>query len=140
MFSPKTLTLAGFIAFSLASPVLAAEPYVTAKTLDITVLIPPPPVTGSAEDQADLKAVLEAQAHASQARKAQALADSDEQIYTMFGAILGEKFTAANLPKTTEFFARVGKSEGRTIDPAKDLFKRVRPFLAHADVKARPSP
>jgi acid phosphatase (class A) len=144
MFSARKFALSTVVAFSLASPAFAADsavPYVTSKMLDLSVLIPPPPVTGSPEDLADVKAAFEAQSHASDARKAQAAADADEAVYTMFGNVLGAKFNEASLPKTTALFARVGKSEGRTLDPAKDAFKRIRPFIAHPEILpiAKPS-
>ncbi len=125
--------LAGITAASLEAK--AAEPYLTAAQLDLTALIPPPPQPGSDADKADVAAVLAAQANASEARKAGALADSDQSIYQVFTPVLGEKFTKANTPKAAAFFERIGKSEGATLNPAKDIFKRVRPWIAHTDIK-----
>ncbi len=143
MISARKLALTTVFALSFANAAFAADhsqAYVTDKMLDLSVLIPPPPATGSAEDQADVKAAFDAQSHASEARKAQAAADANEAVYNMFGIVMGDKFTQANLPKTTAFFERVGESEGATLDPAKDVFKRVRPFLAHPEIKAIAKP
>lgn len=118
----------------------AADPYLTGKMLNLTVLIPPPPVKGSVDDKADMMAVLDAQARASDARKAQALADSDETIYVMFTSVVGDKFIAASTPKAAKFFERIGDSEDDTLDAAKPYFGRVRPWIANPEVKAIAKP
>lgn len=141
MTRPTRALLASFIALSLVSPALHAEPYVTAKMMDIATLMLPPPVTGSPADLADLAAVRAAQAHASEARKAQALTDSEETIFVMFTSVLGGRFVPATLPKASALFARVSESEDDTLDAAKPIFGRVRPWMAYPDVKpfAKPS-
>jgi acid phosphatase (class A) len=120
---------------AIALPAMAAEPYLTAKMLDLTKLVPPPPAKGSPADLADMQAVLAAQADASDARKAQALADSDETVYAMFSPVLGAKFTAAATPKAAAMFERLGESEDDALDAAKPYFGRTRPWLANPDVK-----
>lgn len=131
------------VVFTIASvaPVFAVDPYVTAKMLDLTALLPPPPAKGSEADKADMAAAVAAQAHASDARKAQALVDSDETIYVVYSAVLGDKFVAATTPKIALLFARIGESENNTVDAAKPYFGRMRPWLANPDIKAiaRPS-
>jgi acid phosphatase (class A) len=136
----RRLVLGCLLAVGLAQPAFAADPYVTSKMLDLTVLVPPPPAPGSDADKADMAAVLSAQAHASDARKAQALADSEESIYVVYGALLGDKFNAANTPKAASMFARIGESEDDTLDAAKPYFGRVRPWLANPEVKAIAKP
>ncbi len=140
MIATRRLLLASALAASLVAPALAAEPYITAKMMDLTVLVPPPPPKGSAADLADMKAVLDTQAAASDARKAQALADSDETVYVMFAGLLGPKFTPATTPKTAQMFARIGDSEDDTLDAAKPYFGRVRPWLANDAVKPYAKP
>lgn len=140
MNASRRLLLTTALSLALAFPAFAAEPYVTGKMLDLTVLVPPPPAKGSDADKADMQAVLEAQAHASDARKAQALADSDETVYVMFTPVLGEKFTAANTPKAAHLFERIGDSEDDTLDAAKPFFGRIRPWIANTDVKAIAKP
>ena len=140
MLSPMRLLLAGSLAFSLAVPALGAEPYITSKTMDVASLMQPPPVKGSPADVADMRAVLDAQAGASDARKAQALTDSSENISVIFGDVLGPKFVAAGLPATGKLFDRIGVSETGTLDPAKPVFGRVRPWLANPEVKTYAKP
>ena len=132
--------LAAVAVFALASPGWAADPYLTGKMLDPTVLVPPPPVKGSPADLADMQAVLDAQAAASDARKHQALVDSDETVFVMFTPVLGETFNAAALPKAAAMFERIGASEDDTLDAAKPYFGRVRPWLANPAVKAIAKP
>jgi acid phosphatase (class A) len=124
----------------LATPASAAEPYITAKAMDLAVLVPPPPAKGSAADAADMRAVLAAQAHASPARRARTLPDSDETVFVMFGGLVGPKFAPATLPKTTAMFERIGDSEDDTLDAIKPVFGRVRPWLANPAVKAYAKP
>jgi acid phosphatase (class A) len=141
MISTKRLLLAGCFALSLAVPAFAADPYLTGKMLDLVPLMAPPPVKGSPADMADLQAVIDAQAHASEARKAQTVVDSEETIYVMFSSVLGAKFVPAALPKTSELFARISASEDDTLDAAKPAFGRPRPWMGHPDqVKAIAKP
>lgn len=135
----STALVATLIATS-ATPSFAAEPYVTAKMLDLTVLVPPPPAKGSDADKLDMMAVLAAQANASDARKAQALADSDEVVFFVFSSVMGDKFDAANMPKVAKLFERIAESEADTLDAAKPIFGRVRPWLASPEVKAIAKP
>jgi acid phosphatase (class A) len=130
----RRLLLTTALAVSLAMPAFAAEPYITGKMMDLTVLVPPPPAKGSDADKADMQAVIDAQANASDARKAQALVDSNESAFDMFTSVLGDKFVAANTPKAATMFERIGDSENDTLDAAKPFFGRIRPYLANPDV------
>ncbi len=131
----KRTMLAVCLASAIISPSFAAEPYVTAKILDVSTLLPPPPVDGSAIDRAELAAVIDLQAHTTEPRRAQAVVDAKESIYTLYTPVLGAKFDPANLPATTALFDRVGASEGPTVNPAKKVFGRARPFQAHPEVQ-----
>jgi acid phosphatase (class A) len=140
LISLKHLLLAGCFAFSLSGPAIAKDPYVTAAMVDIARLMPPPPAKGSPAEAADMQAVLDAQAHASDTRKAQALTDSKENIHVVFNSVLGDTFATANLPKTTKLFERIGDSESATLDAAKPVFARQRPWIANPAVKAYATP
>lgn len=119
-----------------ALPAASAEaPYVTAARLDLVLFLPPPPVSGSALDLAEMREVVALQASRSPERAAQSKTDSDETIYVMFSEIVGPKFKAANLPKLDMLFRRVGASEDETVDPVKKVFRRPRPFQANPEVK-----
>lgn len=140
MISFKHLLLAGCFAFSLSGPAFAKDPYVTSAMVDIATLMPPPPAKGSPAEAADMQAVLDAQTHATDARKAQALADSKENIHVVFDSVLGDTFATATLPKTTKLFERIGDSESATLDAAKPVFGRQRPWIANTAVKAYAEP
>jgi acid phosphatase (class A) len=115
-------------------PVLAGEPpYLTAKQLDLRMMLPPPVAAGTARDKEEQDAVIAAQKAASPERIALAAADAEESVFDMFARTLGPAFAPANLPKASVFFARVGASEDDVVDPAKPFFGRVRPFLANPD-------
>jgi acid phosphatase (class A) len=140
MLPSVRLLVACCAALCAALPALAAEPYLTAGTLDLAALLPPPPPKDSAAGAADMQAVLDAQAHASGARKAQAATDAGESVDVMFREVLGPKFVLADLPRTTAFFARVGATESVTVDAAKKVFGRVRPWKDNPAVAALPKP
>lgn len=126
------------LALLLAAPFSALagpQPYLTAEKLDLTLLLPPPPPAGGAVEKAEIEAVIAAQRTASPERIALGARDAEEDVFTMFAAVMGERFAPANLPFATEFFARVGESEDETVDPAKKKFARVRPWMASTDVK-----
>ncbi len=140
MIASRRLLLASAFAAALVFPAFAAEPYVTNKTMDLAVLMQPPPVKGSAVDKSDMQAVLDAQAAASDARKRLAFEDSAETVYVMFGSVFGPKFTEQTTPKMNALHERIAESEAGTLDPIKPVFGRVRPWLANPDVKAIAQP
>ena len=60
------------LCLAVTQPARAQEaPYITPATMGLIRLLAPPPDEGSAEDQADLRAVLAAQAAAGPGRRAQ---------------------------------------------------------------------
>ncbi|TBW39252.1 phosphatase PAP2 family protein [Siculibacillus lacustris] len=130
----RRLVLAAGLFCAVAAPTFAADaPYLTAEKLDLRNFLPPAIVAGSPADLAERTAVVAAQKAASPERIALAQHDADETVWVIFGKTLGDKFTAAALPLTDRFFARVGDSEDLVVDPAKPFFGRVRPFLAAPD-------
>ena len=133
----RSAPIATLLALLLAPlPLLAGPPpYLTAKQLDVTLMLPPPPAKGSALEQQEVAAVIATQKAASPERIALGAHDAAEDIFTMFSATLGDRFAAAALPTASVFFERVGDSEDETVDPAKKVFARLRPFLTSTDVK-----
>jgi acid phosphatase (class A) len=121
-----------------APAVFAAEPgpYLSAKQLDLTIMLPPPPAAGSVMEKSESAGVIAVQKNASPERIKLASEDAEETVFAMFTRTLGNRFAAANLPKATIFFTRVMSSETAVVDPAKKLFGRVRPFLANSEIKA----
>lgn len=125
------------VALLAAVPVAARDmPYLTAQELDLVSFLPPPVV-----DPEQLAMVLAAQRAATPGRIEQAMRDVDESPDTMFGAALGKPLDATTLPNMTRLFSRLRATEDAVTGPAKVAFKRVRPYMSSAEIKAlvRPS-
>lgn len=130
----RKLTVLLLVAFvqtgAAAVPVWAedAKPFITAKELDLTKFLAPPPANNSPEMQSELAEVLTLQVTRTPEMVARAQADAEENVWR-FADVLGPKFTKDTLPKTDAFFARIVETEGAVVDPAKDFWKRPRPHL-----------
>ncbi|MDF3150443.1 phosphatase PAP2 family protein [Mesorhizobium sp. XAP10] len=103
-----------------------AQPFVTNKDVDLTMILPPPPANDSAQTKAELGEVLMLQVTRTPEMVASAVADADENVWR-FANVMGPKFNKETLPKFSAFFDRVVATEGAVIDPAKDIWKRPRP-------------
>jgi len=103
-----------------------AQPFVTAKDIDLTRILPPPPANDSAETKAELGVVLTLQVTRTPEMEASAKADVEEDVWR-FANVMGPKFTKEALPHFAAFFDRVVATEGAVVDPAKDVWKRPRP-------------
>jgi acid phosphatase (class A) len=118
-------------ALLFALPAFAAEqPYLAPAQVDLLRLLPPPPSDGP-----ELAQVLEAQRARTPERAAQAAADAQETVFAMFRPVLGERFVAAAAPLATALFDRLGATEESVVGPAKNGFRRKRPFLESPDVQ-----
>jgi acid phosphatase (class A) len=137
MISRRSLALATAATLLFTVPAFAdgLPPYLGPKQLDLTIMLPPPPPSGSAMQASEIQAVIAIQKNASPERIKLAIADAKETVFDMYTRTFGDKFAAANLPKATPFFERVTESEDDTVDPAKKFFARVRPFLASSEIK-----
>jgi acid phosphatase (class A) len=100
--------------------------YLNPGRLDLTVLLPPPPDVATAQSRADEAQVAAAVAGRSRTQLFQA---EDASVRTVFfyTPAIGEGFTAARLPVTARFFARVGSDVKNLIDAAKEHWDRPRP-------------
>jgi acid phosphatase (class A) len=129
-----------FIGLLIALPAYADDvpllPYVTKNDVDIIKFLPDPIIAGSADDLLDQQKIIEVQKSASSERIKRANDDVTETVFAMFGALIGDQFTAEHLPITAHFFARIGKCEGAIVDVAKQKFGRLRPFMANPQIKA----
>jgi acid phosphatase (class A) len=100
--------------------------YINPTQLDLTVLLPPPPDQGSAQQSADQAQVAAAVAARSPAELSEAEEYSKRDVF-LFAPAIGAGFTAARLPLTARFFGRVGSDVERLIDDAKEYWERPRP-------------
>ncbi|MEI8713854.1 acid phosphatase [Mesorhizobium sp. ISC11] len=103
-----------------------AQPFVTNKDVDLTMILPPPPANDSAQTKAELGEVLMLQVTRTPEMVASAVADAEENVWR-FANVMGPKFNKETLPKFSAFFDRVVATEGAVVDPAKDIWKRPRP-------------
>jgi acid phosphatase (class A) len=125
------------LALVAAVPAAARDlPYLTKQDLDLASILPPPVV-----DPEQLALVLAAQRAATPERIEQARRDVDESPDTMFGAVLGKSLDEQALPAMARLFSRMRDTEDAVVGPAKKAFKRGRPYMSSAEVKAlvRPS-
>lgn len=107
--------------------------YVTSKIMLERVLAPPPAPDSKAQE-ADLKAVLDAQRKRSKSEVEASRADAQISAFRI-GDVLGPKFTAENLPFTAQFLRRATADMGDAISSAKKHFNRTRPYNASNKVK-----
>jgi acid phosphatase (class A) len=106
-----------------------------AAPVDIIQLLPPPPAENSAEQQADLAAVLDAQraAHAD-GTIAHAVADV-QQSCGRFSDALGEDLTSARDARVLAFLDQTARRGALISGPAKKYWKRTRPYAFSAEVE-----
>ncbi len=101
---------------------------------DLTLLLAPPPAQDSEQTKAEIKEIKNYQSTRTKDQEAYAQADVEKSVFR-FKTILGDKFTAENLPLTAALFEKALKVSKDTVDPAKDFFNRPRPFVFDASVK-----
>jgi acid phosphatase (class A) len=123
-------------AAGLAQPALAEEgqPYFGPEAVDLSVLLVPPPATGSTAARAELDELKALQAAASEDRKQQAIADAGRN-YQRFAATTSlAAVDAARLPLTVALIQRVLDTVEAVTAPAKRFFNRPRPPLEDATI------
>ncbi len=101
--------------------------YIASTTVDLTELLAPPPAKGSAAAQADLDAVLRAQAARTPDSVAEAQADALVSVFR-FADVLGPAFLSERLPRTNTLFTLVGRDATAIGRRAKDYWLRPRPY------------
>jgi acid phosphatase (class A) len=123
-------------AATAASPVAVSEPHTLfGQQVDIVALLPPPPREDSAEQQADLAAVLEAQraAHANGGIP-HALADVQSSC-GRFSDALGYDLTSADAARVLSFLDQTARQGSLISVPAKRYWRRTRPYAYSPDVE-----
>jgi acid phosphatase (class A) len=99
--------------------------------VDTTVFIPAPPEANGALELAE-RAVVRGPWTA--ARRQQALEDNAIDPFAAFDSVLGDNFTGANFPATATLLTRVGRAAGYAGDPAKFVYRRLRPFVSDSAI------
>ncbi len=113
----------------------AARHYLPPGAPDVVNLLPPPPLMGSPEQAADLDTVRRVVHTATSNEVAAAFAERHFSVFN-FSGVIGEFFTATNLPRTTAFFKKVQADARAVTALGKDYFHRDRPFTADPSLAA----
>jgi len=108
---------------------------VTPEQLNMAAVLPAPPAGNSPRGRAELAEVHHIQATRTEAMIADAKADDAEEDMFVFKDVLGEKFTAANLPATGLLSTHMHNDEGIIVNPAKTFFAKARPSNFDPTVK-----
>ncbi|WP_243313289.1 acid phosphatase [Fundidesulfovibrio agrisoli] len=128
-FLGLAVLLCGLLSGLLAGNGLAAKPhFLPAASLDLAAVLPPPPADGSPRNKAELMEMLRLQRTRTPAMVAFALADVERSPFR-FADVLGAAFNKQNLPGVEALFAAILEDATLQIDPAKQRWNRLRPFL-----------
>ena len=114
-----------------ATPV-GQDGYLASNALDSASVAPPPPAPGSPRAEADRKVFLATRGMAGSPRWALAARDNDQSVGATlqdFSCALGVQVDAASAPATVQLFNRLIPDAHRTVETAKQMFNRKRPFL-----------
>jgi acid phosphatase (class A) len=109
--------------------------FVSPEQLPVASILPGPPANGSAQAKAELAQVHQLQDTRDAARIAHVQADDGEEDIFVYKDVVGEGFNAAALPLTALLSAHIHSDEGVIVNPAKELFRKRRPFNFDATVK-----
>jgi len=96
-------------------------------------LLAPPPILGSAEQNADLETVRNVYHAATSNDLAAAYSEKKFSVFNFTGSV-GSYFVEANLPKTAAFFAQIQEDAATVTDLGKDYFKRPRPYTTDTNL------
>ncbi len=120
-----------------AGPVVGADRppgFMAPDAVDVIVLLPPPPITGSPEQLADLAAVANARNSCPANDLAVALEQNRGLNVFNLAPFLGGNFNAARLPKTARFFSHVQQDTSQLVVIAKKHWKRLRPSVVDTNL------
>ena len=112
----------------------AAVHFVGAGAFDLAAILPAPPAPGSLAAQADLEAVLQAQAWRTPEQVAWAKLTEKDEVFNN-ASVLGAWFAKEKLPLTAALFKNLGDDVYAVGEAAKNLHLRLRPYRADARVQ-----
>lgn len=118
-----------------AHPAPAATHFIAATAVDLRALVPAAPAPDSLEQRAELEVLYHLQLERTPAQVARARLVNTEDAFVFGSDVLGEWFTAANLPQTAAFLALVAEDLTPFNSAAKSLFQRRRPPFLDARIK-----
>jgi acid phosphatase (class A) len=111
-------------------PASGAGLYIDPAQLHLDYVLPPPPPAdkNSEAEKADLAELHRIEQARTPAQVVAAQADEREMDIFVYRTVLGEKFSAANLPLTARLSDGVHREASAAIGPLKDYFRRLRPY------------
>lgn len=120
------------LSLAAALPALAQGQahYLSRADLDLASVLGEPPQPGSGEQERDLAGLLWAQERRTPAQIQAAQAPNELGVF-QFSDALGATFREDALPLTAAFFKTVQQDTLDILEPAKNRWKRPRPFLTH---------
>jgi acid phosphatase (class A) len=125
----KILLSLACVAALYAGPTLARDAaFVSAEQINAFQVLPEPPTSTSQVTQAELLELHRIESTRTPEQVERAMADDKNESIFIFQALMGEAFTAAKLPLTAALSAKLNNDESVNTDPAKNGFKRVRPY------------
>jgi acid phosphatase (class A) len=135
----RTLLICGLSCLVLAQT-SARSPrpalFVSLAQLNVAVLLPSPSASDSAATRRDLAELHQIQETRTAAQIASARDDEAEKDIFIFRNVLGDKFKRAALPLTAALSSHIVTNEGVIVSPAKNFFRRTRPY--HFDPTLKP--
>ena len=136
---------AGVIALALASTIASApagaQRYLSGPGVALTGVLPPPPATGSIEDEADRAAFRMTRAQEGSPRWRQAINDADETVPAMladFSPAAGRSLSVQATPALARLLTRMRGDVAAAVNAVKPLYARRRPFLVDAGPVCQP--
>jgi acid phosphatase (class A) len=129
LLSAFALCLATSSAFALSD-----KPYITKDDIDISSLLPSPPLETSPAGQLDLQIVKNLQSNMTPERAKAIRNDLPQDVYNIARPVLGPNFTKDKFPLTGDFIAKVVKDAGFGVGPVKQKYMKARPFKYSAEL------
>jgi acid phosphatase (class A) len=123
--------LSGFQGVGIAGT--EQDPYLPPASVDLALILAPPPAPDSTAGKADLQAMIDTQKNRTPADVASAQADAELSVFR-FADVIGPGFTAAKLTFAAKFFDHVHMDAAPLVRAAKLYFNRPRPFTADPEI------
>src|SRR5580692_8543455 len=109
--------------------------FISPDELHADLIIAGPPSADSKQTASDLAELHRLQDARTPAQIERAQADDAEEDIFIFKSVLGDRFTKESLPLTALLSGHMLGDEGSIVNPAKDFFRRQRPYRADTALK-----
>lgn len=132
--------LGGIVAVALLAQITFTQTthkaiFVSADQLDVASVLLNPPAMDSAKTKAELAELHQIEKTRMPAEVLHAQQDDAEEDMFIFKDVLGAKFNKEALPATALLSDHVHSDEGIIVNPAKNFFKRPRPYFYDTTMK-----